>query len=273
MPVITRRAQLGTDDQSLEEQGRTAAKTGGDDLDGEEPLCLKRPAAKRAATSTQEEEHEEKPKKQRRGAAKDLEAVPSKSTPKAEANSKAKAKAAPKQKGRAPKAKTSPKSAPVKPKGKNAEPAEKPKKWKTQASEDVMELEVPHIRTWAGRWVPADNGLPRTKMMAIKHVFDEFVAPKVSSPSTLSSPFYKLCVNAFRAGNIDKVETPESEFVACAELQVSTFLLDENTRDLSIHSFRACFCVCVCFSFCEWGSLESPVLPRQEVESSSESVK
>lgn len=105
--------------------------------------------------------------------------------------------------------------------------------------------------TWAGRWVPTDPIL-HCRMAAIKKAFDEFVAPKVSSPSSLASPFVKVCGAAFRSKGLGDASTFE-DYVAEAELQVSGFLESDDVRCLALRIF-AVFVerLGVCVGFIIW---------------------
>ena len=80
-------------------------------------------------------------------------------------------------------------------------------------------------KTWAGRWIPQEDGAPLRKMMAIKQVWGEFIQSKLSGgQSILATSWFGHCNTAFRSADIDNDETKIDKFVAVAEEQVEQFL-------------------------------------------------
>ena len=95
---------------------------------------------------------------------------------------------------------------------------------------EVGENEAKVPRTWGGRWIPQEDSSSQRKMLAIKGVWELCLQHKLVSQSSLQSPFYKLCNNAFRSANIDSDSTTMEQFKAVAELQVEVFLQGEAVR-------------------------------------------
>ena len=124
------------------------------------------------------------------------------------------------------------KSTPVENKKTKESEKKKGKDGKEKAKETVEEVEKieKQARSWAGRWIPTEDGLPLRKMMAVRQVFETFLQPKLLSQSTLQSPFFKLCSQAFRSQGIDHEGTSVEQLVACAELQVEDFLKEDGVR-------------------------------------------
>lgn len=195
VPQVTRREQFGTDEATLEAKGGNRKRKV---QEGTQPRQSKKPKApmkspkKRPSTSsrTKTSKTSKTPEK----------TMPS---PKASARSKtAKAKAA-------VKAKASSKSKPGK-----------------KTKEDGESKET---RTWAGRWIPTEEGVPLLKFQAIRQVFNENIAARVKAQSSLQSPYFKICQQAFSSLNAN--DASYADYVACAKRQVEKFLSQENVRN------------------------------------------
>lgn len=88
--------------------------------------------------------------------------------------------------------------------------------------------EAKKARTWGGRWIPLEDGVALRKMKAVMQVWETALQNKFRSQSSLQSPFFKMCNNAFRAAEIDNDDTPMEKFVEVAEHQVVPFTKDET---------------------------------------------
>lgn len=99
-----------------------------------------------------------------------------------------------------------------------------------RGKDEVEEKEAKQVRTWGGRWIPQEESSSQRKMLAIKGVWEMCLQHKLVSQSSLQSPFYKLCNNAFRSANIDSEHTTVEQFKAVAELQVEHFLQLDAVR-------------------------------------------
>ena len=183
-----------------------------------------------------------------------------KAAPKAKAKAKAKSKVTKKKddakdkkdakgsgKGKKP-VKEDPKTAKRKGSAKDHEgeveqqPKKQPKrKAKEEIGEDAEAPAAPAKKTpatWAGRWLPTDP-IAMKKFDAIRKVFNEACAPKIRSQSTLQSPFFMQCSKAFKSQEIADDAAIE-EFIACAELQVDSFMKTERVRHLENLKLQRC---------------------------------
>lgn len=97
-------------------------------------------------------------------------------------------------------------------------------------AEDGGKDQKEEAKTWAGRWIP-EEGLARTKMMAIRKVYEQCIARKIRSQSTFQNQFFVRCGRAFKnAGIADNEDTTVSDFQAAAEGEVAEFLQLEAVR-------------------------------------------
>ena len=113
----------------------------------------------------------------------------------------------------------------------------KTKKEKDTAEKDAAPAaEKPKTATWAGRWWPSDD-LGSKKFQAIRHVYMEFCAHKLRSQSALASVFFTHVSKSFQKKEI-AAEAPLEEFIACAELEVDSFMATDRARCSAYFHFR-----------------------------------
>ena len=227
-PILTRREQLGLSDEQLQRKGEKPEKPtkgrgrgkgrgkgrgrgrGKKQSEIEEQKETKEDQEEKPKTKDSEKK---KPKKEKEEGKKN---TPVFKRPAAKAASKAKARAAKKKET----VEDSETGQPIakKQKADDAKPVEKPD----------GESKVP--ATWAGRWFPTCPHQKR-KFLAMKQVFDEVVAPKVKAQSSLTNPWVKICHAAFKKhGLVDIEKTTSQEYVAIAEVEVSSFMQSEMVR-------------------------------------------
>lgn len=242
---VSRREQLGTDDSQLEDKKLAKARGRGPGPAGRGRGRGRGRGGKSGVVGDeagdQGEEHQ----------GEELQGRQDKKRPRSEAvmkrpAAKPKAKAAKppadlaepnddKEKGRnGSKRKTSEKeSTPLETKKKKNTEKNKGKDGKGKTKETIEEevgSNLKQVRSWASRWIPTEDGLPLRKMTAVRQVFETFLQPKLVGQSTLQSPFFKLCSQAFRAQGIDHEGISVEQLVACAELQVEVFLKEDAVR-------------------------------------------
>lgn len=105
--------------------------------------------------------------------------------------------------------------------------AKKVRKEKTQ-KDSPPPTDKPKTATWAGRWWPSDD-LGNKKFQAIRQVYMEFCAHKLRSQAALASVFFSQVSKAFQKKEI-AAEAPLEEFIACAELEVDSFMASDRAR-------------------------------------------
>ena len=110
---------------------------------------------------------------------------------------------------------------------------------KAKKIEAEAEPEKCKAKTWAGRWIPTDPAA-LIKFNVIREVFDQFMAKKLSRPSSFQSPWFKQCTNAFKFKNLDGSSSKE-DLVAAAELEVEKFLALDSVRILATSQLRKAF--------------------------------
>ena len=107
-----------------------------------------------------------------------------------------------------------------------AEPNKSPDKKPADGNKRKSRKGQDKASTWAGRWIPSDP-IALSKFQAIQSIFNECIAPKVRSQSSLQSPFFKVCNSAFKALSST---AKDEDYKACAKLQVEKFMADEQVR-------------------------------------------
>lgn len=160
---------------------------------------------------------------------------------KPKAKTKAAAKSKPTEKTRKQKdGKEAKEELPAKPKKGEKRPAEhdlpedekdkKARKAKKETAEkdSPPSTEKPKTATWAGRWWPSDDHGSK-KFQAIRHVYMEFCAHKLRSQAALASSFFSQVSKALQKKEI-AAEAPLEEFIACAELEVDSFMASDRAR-------------------------------------------
>ena len=230
---MTRREQLGTDEFSLMDeengrgQGRGSGKKKDDNNNGKETA----PKKSKEANKTESEVKESAPKRAKRSkkdeakGAEDTAPKKSKEANKTEPEVK---ESAPKRAKRSKKdeAKGAEDTAPKKSMVDEAEPNKSPDKKPADGNKRKSRKGQDKASTWAGRWIPSDP-IALSKFQAIQSIFNECIAPKVRSQSSLQSPFFKVCNSAFKALSST---AKDEDYKACAKLQVEKFMADEQVR-------------------------------------------
>ena len=211
VPLVTRREQNGTDEATLEANGGKRKKRAPeDDAQPPQPKKVKGRGKGRG-----------KGKGKGRGKGKSVSdgSSPTKTSP-MKRPSTSRRTMTPKKMKTTPKA--SPKSRAAKAKASSkSKPGKKTKK--------PEEGESKEARTWGGRWIPTEEGVPLLKFQAVRQVFNENIAGRVKAQSSFQSPFFKLCQQAFRSLNAN--DASYADYVACAKRQVEKFLSEENVRN------------------------------------------
>ena len=122
-----------------------------------------------------------------------------------------------------------------------AEPNKSPDKKPADGNKRKSRKGQDKASTWAGRWIPSDP-IALSKFQAIQSIFNECIAPKVRSQSSLQSPFFKVCNSAFKALSST---AKDEDYKACAKLQVEKFMADEQVRAWFLKFAIQLFC---CYS-------------------------
>ena len=217
-PQLTRREQLGTDAESLKKEEEDKPRA-----------TIKRPASRKA---------EAKSAPKRASKKQDTKDKDTKDKDTKDKDTKGKDTKDKDTKGKDTKDKDSGKRKEKSRKGDTEEPATKKAKAKQAAKskknedgEDLADDSKKVPATWAGRWIPSVDGPQKTRMLAIKKVFEESIAKKLKRQSLFQSPFFKMASQEC-ARTLPKDATFE-DYVGCAEVQVADFLRDEKVRSLA----------------------------------------